>query len=157
MSDKLADGRSFRILTVVDQFTRECVCLEVDRAILHRPPRSNETQLYVVRHHPSFQSATAELGSVVHGNAGRQTSALCFGSLQRLGYLHARHCTLMQKTHNLKENSFRVFLLSKVQFAPLLEREHFRGFPGHCVSCRICGGAHKHRTVVTAHANVASY
>lgn len=25
MSDKLADGRSFRILTVVDQFTRECV------------------------------------------------------------------------------------------------------------------------------------
>ena len=25
VSDKLADGRSFRILTVVDQFTRECV------------------------------------------------------------------------------------------------------------------------------------
>ncbi len=33
MSDKLADGRSFRILTVVDQFTRECVCLEADRAM----------------------------------------------------------------------------------------------------------------------------
>jgi len=32
MSDKLADGRSFRILTVMDQFTRECVCLEADRA-----------------------------------------------------------------------------------------------------------------------------
>ena len=31
MSDKLADGCSFRILTVVDQFTRECVCLEADR------------------------------------------------------------------------------------------------------------------------------
>jgi len=31
MSDKLADGRSFRILTVVDQFTRECVWLEADR------------------------------------------------------------------------------------------------------------------------------
>jgi len=25
MSDKLADGRSYRILTVIDQFTRECV------------------------------------------------------------------------------------------------------------------------------------
>lgn len=25
VSDKLADGRSFRILTIVDQFTRECV------------------------------------------------------------------------------------------------------------------------------------
>jgi putative transposase len=33
MSDKLADGRSFRILTVVDQFTRECVCLQADRAM----------------------------------------------------------------------------------------------------------------------------
>ena len=33
MSDKLADGRSFRILTVVDQFTRECVRLEADRAM----------------------------------------------------------------------------------------------------------------------------
>jgi len=33
MSDKFADGRSFRILTVVDQFTRECVCLEADRAM----------------------------------------------------------------------------------------------------------------------------
>jgi putative transposase len=31
MSDKLADGRSFRLLTVVDQYTRECVCLEADR------------------------------------------------------------------------------------------------------------------------------
>ncbi len=33
MSDKLADGRSFRILTVVDQFTRECVELEADRSM----------------------------------------------------------------------------------------------------------------------------
>ena len=33
MNDKLADGHSFRILTVVDQFTRECVCLEADRAM----------------------------------------------------------------------------------------------------------------------------
>jgi putative transposase len=33
VSDKLADGRSFRILTVVDQFTRECVGLEGDRSM----------------------------------------------------------------------------------------------------------------------------
>lgn len=30
VSDKLADGRTFRVLTVVDQFTRECAWLEVD-------------------------------------------------------------------------------------------------------------------------------
>lgn len=28
--DKLADRRSYRILTVVDQFTRECVALEAN-------------------------------------------------------------------------------------------------------------------------------
>ena len=33
VSDKLADGRSFRILTVVDQFTRECVGLQADRSM----------------------------------------------------------------------------------------------------------------------------
>jgi putative transposase len=33
VSDKLAGGRSFRILTVVDQFTRECVWLEADRSM----------------------------------------------------------------------------------------------------------------------------
>lgn len=33
VSDKLANGRSFRILTVVDQFTRECVWLEADRSM----------------------------------------------------------------------------------------------------------------------------
>jgi putative transposase len=32
-SDKLADGRGFRILTVIDQFTRECVLLEAERSM----------------------------------------------------------------------------------------------------------------------------
>lgn len=33
VSDKFADGRWFRILTIIDQFTRECVGLEADRAM----------------------------------------------------------------------------------------------------------------------------
>jgi putative transposase len=33
VSDKLADGTSFRIFTVVDQFTRECVWQEADRCM----------------------------------------------------------------------------------------------------------------------------
>ena len=33
VSDRLADGRGFRILTVVDQFTRECVLLEAERSM----------------------------------------------------------------------------------------------------------------------------
>jgi len=33
ISDKLADGRGFRVLTVVDQFNRECVLLAADRSM----------------------------------------------------------------------------------------------------------------------------
>lgn len=33
ISDRLADGRGFRILTVVDQFSRECVLLEAERSM----------------------------------------------------------------------------------------------------------------------------
>ena len=33
VSDKLPDGRSIRILTVIDQFTRERIWLEVDRSM----------------------------------------------------------------------------------------------------------------------------
>jgi putative transposase len=32
VSDRFADGRWFRILTVVDQYTRECLCAYADRS-----------------------------------------------------------------------------------------------------------------------------
>jgi putative transposase len=33
MSERVADGRWFRMLTVVDQFMRECVCLVADQSL----------------------------------------------------------------------------------------------------------------------------
>ncbi len=33
MSERVADGRWFRILTAIDQFTRECLCLLADRSL----------------------------------------------------------------------------------------------------------------------------
>jgi Transposase and inactivated derivatives len=33
MADTLADGRPFRVLNVVDDFTRECLAIEVDRSL----------------------------------------------------------------------------------------------------------------------------
>lgn len=33
VTDKFTDGRSFRVLTIVDQFTRECIALSVDRSM----------------------------------------------------------------------------------------------------------------------------
>ena len=32
VSDRLADGRWFRILIVVDRYTRECLCMYTDRS-----------------------------------------------------------------------------------------------------------------------------
>jgi putative transposase len=32
VSDRLKDGQWFRILTVVDQYTRECLCIQADRS-----------------------------------------------------------------------------------------------------------------------------
>ena len=37
VSDKLTDGRSYRILTLVDQFTRECLGLEAERSMQGAP------------------------------------------------------------------------------------------------------------------------
>ena len=36
MVDTLADGRGFGTLNIVDNFTRECVAIEVDRSALRR-------------------------------------------------------------------------------------------------------------------------
>jgi putative transposase len=36
VSDQLADGRWFRVLTAVDQFSRECVCIEVGQSLISR-------------------------------------------------------------------------------------------------------------------------
>ena len=33
MADTLTDGRGFRTLNIVDDFTRECVTIEVDRSL----------------------------------------------------------------------------------------------------------------------------
>ncbi|MEM9282257.1 MAG: hypothetical protein AAGA96_10545 [Verrucomicrobiota bacterium] len=38
MSDQLADGRRIRTLNIIDDFTRECVAIDVDTSINGRLP-----------------------------------------------------------------------------------------------------------------------
>jgi putative transposase len=67
VSDKLADGRSFRILTVVDQFTRECVALQADRSMTGRKVAE---VLEGVREERSLpESITVDNGSEFSGRA----------------------------------------------------------------------------------------
>jgi len=99
MSDKLADGRTFRILTVVDQFTRECVCLEADRGMtgmkvaqaLERvkvEQGSLPASITVDNWHGILQSCAGSVGdgardAVVFHSAGATGGERIYGELQR--------------------------------------------------------------------------
>ncbi len=67
VSDRLADGRWFRILTVVDQYTRECVCAFADRPQTGEKVVEQMKRLAAVRGLP--ESITADNGGEFAGRA----------------------------------------------------------------------------------------
>ena len=76
VSDKLADGRSFRILTVVDQFTRECVKWEADRSM---------TGMKVVQ---ALERAQQERGSLPKSITVDNGSEFCSRALEAWAMSH---------------------------------------------------------------------
>jgi putative transposase len=67
VSDRLADGRWFRILTVVDQYTRECLCAYADRSQTGEKVVAQMKHLVAVRGVP--ESITTDNGSEFAGRA----------------------------------------------------------------------------------------
>jgi putative transposase len=67
MSAKLLDGRWFRVLTVIDQFTRECLALVADRALSGHKVALALSQIVAERGTP--ESITADNGSEFAGRA----------------------------------------------------------------------------------------
>lgn len=61
MRERVADGRWFRILTVVDQFTRECLCLLADQSLTGE--KVTQALEPVVRHRGMPHSITVDNGS----------------------------------------------------------------------------------------------
>ena len=61
MSERVADGRWFRILTVVDQFTRECLCLLADQSLTGE--KVTQALEPVVRQRGAPRSITVDNGS----------------------------------------------------------------------------------------------
>ena len=61
VSDRLADGRWFRILTVVDQYTRECICTYADRSQTGEKVVEQMKRLVALRGAPA--SITTDNGS----------------------------------------------------------------------------------------------
>jgi putative transposase len=67
VSDRLASGRWFRILTVVDQYTRECLCLYADRSQTGEKVVERMKRLVAQRGAP--ESITTDNGSEFAGRA----------------------------------------------------------------------------------------
>ena len=74
--DTLADGRGFRTLNIVDDFTRECVAIEVDRSlpglrVARVLDRLHATiglpQTIVVDNGPEFAGRTLDAWAYAHG------------------------------------------------------------------------------------------
>lgn len=67
VSDRLVDGRWFRILTVVDQYTRECVCTYADRSQTGEKVVVQMNRLALLRGLP--ESITTDNGGEFAGKA----------------------------------------------------------------------------------------
>jgi putative transposase len=67
VSDRLADGRWFRILTVVDQYTRECLCAHAERSQTGHKVAEQLSRI-IARQGPP-ESITSDNGSEFVGKA----------------------------------------------------------------------------------------
>jgi putative transposase len=82
VSDKLTDGRSYRILTVIDQFTRECIAMEADRSLHGRHVVTALTRAIVERGRAprsiTLDNGSEFTGRVLEGWAIQHGVELCF-------------------------------------------------------------------------------
>jgi len=69
VSDHLADGRWFRILTGVDQYTRECLCAHADRSQTGEKVSAQLERVIALRGAP--ESITSDNGSDFAGQWNR--------------------------------------------------------------------------------------
>src|ERR1700693_6518918 len=67
VSERLADGRWFRILTIVDQYTRECLCMHADRSQTGEKVSEQLDRVIALRGAP--ESITSDNGSQFAGQA----------------------------------------------------------------------------------------
>ena len=54
MHERTHDGRAFRLLTLVDEYTRECLAIDVKRRMNHRDVLDRLAELFVQRGVPQY-------------------------------------------------------------------------------------------------------
>jgi transposase InsO family protein len=108
MSAKLLDGRWFRVLTLIDQFTRECLALVVDRALNGQPVALALAQVVAERGAPESITVDNELSKKAMAT-GEHTSAVARRASDA-GY----DCAMVERTIH-RRGSLRVVAASRVR------------------------------------------
>jgi putative transposase len=54
MADRTADGRALRLLTIIDEYSRECLAIDVGRSLTSEDVLERLTQLFVDRGVPAY-------------------------------------------------------------------------------------------------------
>jgi transposase InsO family protein len=108
LSAKLLDGRWFRVLTVIDQFTRECLALVADSALNGQRVALALAQVVGERGTPRSITADNELSKKARAGEGR-TTAMARGA-SKWGY----DCAMVGQTMR-RRGSLRVGAPSRVR------------------------------------------
>lgn len=103
VSDKLTDGRSYRILTLIDQFTRECVAMEAGRSLRGRHVVASLTRAITERG-KAPRSITLDNGSeftAVRWKPGRFSRVSSYASSAQDAHGERLHRKLQRSTARL--------------------------------------------------------
>ena len=77
MHERTHDGRAFRLLTLLDEYTRECLAIEVQRQMNHQDVLDRLAELFVDRGVPEY--IRSDNGSGVYGSGGSGLAEGCWG------------------------------------------------------------------------------
>jgi transposase InsO family protein len=77
--DRTADGRAFRMLTIVDEFTRECLAIDVARKLTSEDVLERLSDLFVRRGEDALHRAGIAMGERLRGELQWQTARRAAG------------------------------------------------------------------------------
>ena len=95
MADRTHDGRALRFLTIIDEYTRECLALDVDRRLNHQHVLDRLKDLFIMHGVPDFirsdngSEFTAEAVRELLGRLGVKTLYIEPGSPWENGYIES--------------------------------------------------------------------
>jgi len=106
MTERTADGRSFRILNIIDEHTRECLAIQVERRLSSEYVRDKLYDLFLLRGVPEYIRSdngpefTARAVRQWLSRTGVRTLFIEPGSPWENGYIESFNCKLRDELLN---------------------------------------------------------